>query len=700
MNKRLKTIFLMFLIAWAGLTYRLFYIQIYKSSQFKEIARNQHYRDADIDYYRGNILDRKGNILATDLTYYSFAADPKSIKDKWKAAVIFSKHFGKSRDHYLKLLRKNKSFVWLQRKVPASKADKITEYGLKGIQRLTDYKRFYPNSYITGQITGFTDIDNKGIEGLELRYNDILAGQPGKKALKTDALGRKTVDFNYPIEEPVHGKSIMTTIDLDCQTIALEELSKGVERFNAKSGMVILMDPRSGEILALASAPTFDCNEPSKYKPENRRNRSVTDSFEPGSIFKLIPIAGAIEENLVSPDTEFFCENGHIMIGRHRFRDTKPHDTLTVKEIMEKSSNIGAYKIAQVLGSERYYKYMLDFGFSRKTGIELGGEAPGFVRKPSRWSRTSLSALSIGHEITVNSMQITAAYAAVANGGILMKPFLIKAVFDDMGKPIETYSPTPIKRVITRKTADILKTFFESVVEHGTGTEAKITGKTIAGKTGTAQKVDPVTKAFSQTDYMSSFIAFYPSKNPRLVGLVVLDTPKPNYYGGTVAAPILKRIINRLSYIPGNEVLADEIDLVELNKSNRLTFWQKVQNLWKDSSDQESNIMTDISPVNGVDMTSNKIAKKSHFIDLKNKNSTKNEDKANNNVQAKTLITVPDVKGKPIRDAVKVLLALGLDFRIKGAGIVIDQFPSPGQKARPGTVTILKGKPTEELFNN
>ncbi|MCP4726558.1 MAG: transpeptidase family protein [bacterium] len=700
MNKRIKTIFLIFIVAWAGLAYRLFYIQIYKSSQFKEIARNQHYRHADIDYYRGDILDRKGNILATDLTYYSFAADPKLITDKWKAAVIFSKHFDKSRDHYLTLLRKNKSFVWLERKVPAGKADTISEYGLKGIRRLTDYKRFYPNSYITGQITGFTDIDNLGIEGLELRYNDLLAGQTGKKAFKSDALGRKTVDFNYPIEEAVDGKNIVTTIDLDCQTIALEELSKGVEKFNAKSGMVILMDPRSGEILALASAPTFDCNEFGKYRPESRRNRAVTDSFEPGSIFKLIPIAAALEEKLVIPQTKFFCENGHIMVGSHRFRDTKAHDTLSVKEIMEKSSNIGAYKIAQKLGPEKYYKYILDFGFSRKTGIELGGEASGYILKPSRWSRTSLPSISIGQEITANSLQITAAYGAVANGGMLMKPYLIKAIYDNNGKPVETFSPTPIKRVISKKTADILTTFFEGVVDHGTAKKAKISGKSIAGKTGTAQKVDPVRKAYSQTDYMSSFVAFYPSKNPRLVGLVVLDTPKPRYYGGDVAAPILKNIINRLSYIPGNDVLADEIDLIELNKSEKITFWQRVQSLWKDSPGKESNETT--ANNQQIDNSAETLTaeKTTHFIDIKKVSNKSKDNKENSEKPEKILVTVPDVKGKPIRDAVKVLLSKGLDFRIKGAGVVMDQFPAPGEKARPGTVTILKGKSTEELFNN
>ncbi len=688
-HRRMKILAVILFAAWSGLVMRLFYIQVFSSSSFKQIAQNQQLRDDKIDYYRGDILDRNGKKLATDITYYSFSANPKVITEKWKTAELFRKVFGGTREQYLEQLRKKKSFVWLKRKVQASTADKILAYKLPGIYQHKVYGRLYPSGESMGQITGFTNIDNKGIEGLELIYNDVLAGATGSQTLKRDGLGRRTVDFNFPIENAVDGNSVITTIDLNCQTIAIEELAKGVKQFNAKAGTVILMNPHTGEILALASIPTFDSNSPGKFNPEARRNRAVTDSFEPGSIFKLVPIAAALEKNLVTPETIFFCENGHVMVGRHRFRDTKPHGNLTVKEIMSLSSNIGAYKIAQMLGPASYYGFIRDFGFAQKIGIELSGEAPGFVRKPSKWSKTSLSALSIGQEISVNALQIAAAYGVVANGGILVKPYMIKSITDTDGNVVQNYTPQKIRRVISENTAKTLTDFFVSVVEEGTAEKAKIPGKEIAGKTGTAQKVDPERKILSQTDYMSSFVAFYPAKNPRIVGLVVLDTPKPSYFGGSVAAPIMKNIINRLTYIPGNNILAEKLPFVN-ESSETLTFWQKIKNIWK--SDEDTISGNAFAAASGKPIAP--LKKETKYIDIsKPEENEKDKDKAG-------LLKMPNLKGKTMRDAIKILTRQGLDFEIKGSGIVIDQSPSPGSKIKEGAVTTLKGKNPEELYEN
>lgn len=687
MEKRLKVLMLLFTMAWAVLCVRLFYIQIYKGSEFFELSQNQHLRDAKIESRRGDIFDRNGNVIATDLASYSFAVNPRRVKDKWKFATILSREFDHSREYYLKKLKQKRSFTYLERNINAQLMDNVLNTDLKGIQKLTKYNRFYPYGNSLGQITGFTDIDNKGIEGLEYKYNKYLAGVSGKMKTTSDARGEKRPDFNFPITQPIGGNQLVTTIDAELQEIALEELAKGVKEFNAISGTVIMMDPNTGEILALGSVPTFDSNKYGKSSPESRRNRAITDSFEPGSIFKLIPFTAAFELGLVKPEDIIFCENGHVMIGRHRFRDTKPHGNLTVREIMEKSSNIGTYKIAQMVGPDRYYEFIKKFGFAQKTGIEIGGEAPGLVYSPKNWSSLSLSALSIGQEISVNAMQIAAAYSAVANGGNLMKPFLVKSINDIDGNIIKEFKPVIVRRVMSKETAKTLTEFLKGVVERGTAPKAQMESNSVAGKTGTAQKYNKETKRLSQTEYVSSFVGFYPADNPKIVGLVVLDTPKPKYYGGTVAAPILKNILTRLSHLPGNNLLSQKVNLVSDEKESN-GFLDKVMSFWttddlnSDKNSRKKNLFTAQKD------------EETHLIDV-NKDTKSSNNNANINI-----VTVPNLKGKTIRDAINILVSNGIDFEIKGAGIVTKQSPKAGTKVKKGSVTIVYGKSTEKFEQN
>jgi len=542
MQKRLNFLWFVFLIIWVSLLYRVFYIQVFNSDQYSRLSKNQHFREEILPASRGDILDNSGKKLATDLAFYEFSAEPPRVKDSWKIATVFAQYSNKSRDDYLKILQKDTKFVFLDRKVPALQAEKILQRELVGVYSTANFKRYYPQGRITGTVTGFTNIDNDGIEGLEYRYNRFLAGNPGRRIVKTDALGNRKVDFNYPVQNPESGNSIITTFDLDIQTIVVEELSKAVNKFKALSGTAIMMDPMTGAVLAMMTLPAFDSNSPQSSPVHLRKNRSINDSFEPGSIFKLVTAAAALEKNILSPEFEIFCENGKLLLGSRVFRDSKPHGMMTFRDIIVKSSNIGTYKIAKMVGEKGIYEYARAFGFGSKTGIDLNGESSGLLRPVDQWTSHSLASISIGQEMTVNAMQIVSAYAAVANGGTLMKPFIVKAIVDPEGKLLKEFGPKKIRRVISKQTAEILTEFFVEVVERGTAVEAQIPGGSVAGKTGTAQKFDPKTKTYSETDYISSFVSFYPSEDPKIVGIVVLDSPQGIYYGGHVAGPVMKNL--------------------------------------------------------------------------------------------------------------------------------------------------------------
>lgn len=686
MEKRLKVLMLFFMMAWVVLSVRLFYIQIYRGNEFFGMSQDQHLRDQKIESRRGDIFDRNGIVIATDLASYSFAVNPRRVKDKWKFATVLSQEFDNSREFYLKKLKQKRSFTYLERNVNAQLMDNVLSKGLKGIQTLTKYNRFYPYGNSLGQITGFTDVDNIGIEGLEYKYNKYLSGVSGRMKTTSDARGAKRPDFNYPITQPIGGNQLVTTIDANLQAIALEELAKGVKEFNAISGTVIMMDPKTGEILALGSVPTFDSNNFGKSSADSRRNRAITDSFEPGSIFKLIPFVAAFELGLVTAEDIINCENGYVMIGKHKFRDSKPYGDLTVREIMEFSSNIGTYKIAQMVGPDKYYEYIKKFGFASKTGIELGGEAPGLVYSPKNWSSLSLSALSIGQEISVNAMQIAAAYSAVANGGDLMKPYLVKSINDIDGNIIKEFGPVKVRTVMSKETAKTLTSFLIGVVDHGTATKAQMASNSVAGKTGTAQRYNKETKRLSQTEYVSSFVGFYPADDPKIVGLIVLDTPKPRYYGGTVAAPILKNILTRLSHLPGNNLLSQKVNLVSNDKKSS-GFIDKMMSLW--NSDDEG---TDKSEASKNLFTSDK-EEKTHLIDL-------NKESENENNKELNVVTLPNLKGKTMREAINILVSNGIDFEIKGAGIVTRQSPKAGTKVKKGSVAVVYGKSTDKFEQN
>lgn len=540
LNLRLYLVFLFFVAAFIALISRLIYVQVFKSSQFKAYALQQHSIFTEIKPQRGIIYDRNFRELALNSVSYSIFATNK-ILDREKIAQKLAPLLNLDRESLVSKLNSDKAFIWLKRKVSPEVATKIKNLHLKGIGQIKEYKRFYSNGSLACHILGFTDIDNKGLEGVELYYNSYLSGIKGWRLAQRDAKRREIICWGYKSILPTDGYNLVLTIDSVIQNIVERELRRAVRRYKAISATVIVMEPKSGEILALGNYPNYDLNNYSECKAEIRRNLAITDIFEPGSSFKFVTAAAALEEGRVKPEDRFFCEEGRYRIGGRILHDYKPYGELTFKEIVEHSSNIGIVKIARILGDKILYKYIKDFGFGSLTGIDLPGEVKGIVRPPAEWSKISISSIPIGQEIAVTPIQLIQAISCIANDGILVRPKIIKLIQRKDGQIIKSFSAREVRRVISVETAKTLKEILTGVVENGTGKKAKVPGYKTAGKTGTAQKAKP-RGGYYKRKYYSSFVGFVPADRPVISILVVFNEPRPEYFGGRVAAPVFKKI--------------------------------------------------------------------------------------------------------------------------------------------------------------
>jgi cell division protein FtsI (penicillin-binding protein 3) len=444
-----------------------------------------------------------------------------------------------------------KSFVWIKRLVEPNilakiKGDDFTQLGF-----IEEPKRVYPNGTLSGQVLGFTNIDSKGIEGIEFKYDELLTGKPGKISVKKDARGRKIMSTPYFLEPSKSGYDLVLTVDSQIQHIVEKELKEGVEIAKAERGMALLMNSETGAILAMASYPFFDPNSYKDFNSETRKNLPIWFSFEPGSTMKVFILASAMEENKVNPDTKFDCENGRRKVGPAIIRDVHPYGVLTVAQILEKSSNICASKIGETLGRDNLYDRLRSFGFGIQTGIDLSGESSGMMTKSNRWGPVELATISFGQGIAVTSMQIAAALSAIANGGNLVKPYIVEQVISPDGREVTKNKPDVVSKVISYDTAENITEMMEKVVESGTGRKAAISGYKVAGKTGTAQVPNPNTGGYYGNRYMSSFIGFGPTDDPKVTLVVVVENPKNGSYGGTVAAPIFKGIVEKVLFYLG-----------------------------------------------------------------------------------------------------------------------------------------------------
>ncbi|MCM8796969.1 MAG: penicillin-binding protein 2 [Candidatus Omnitrophica bacterium] len=541
-SRRTEAVFLLFLVFLFLCIARLLYIQFFRFQYLAGIAKKQHSLFIELEPRRGSIFDAMLRPQALNLPADSLYASPNIMDEKEKSIAIHklssALHLNPS---YLKdRLKRKKAFVWILRKLSSEQKELIDKLKLKGLGFVRETKRSYPNRYLASHIIGFAGLDNIGLEGLEALYNKHLKGTSGWALFLRDAR-QKRLDLWEKMVLPKDGYNLVLNIDEVIQYIAERELDKAFKSHHARGASIVVVDPHTGAILALANRPTYDLNDYSNSSKDAMRNRAVCDMFEPGSVFKIVTASAAIEENKASENDRFFCENGSYRVANHILHDHQPHGWLTFRQVIEESSNIGVTKVAQILGPQTVSRYVKLFGFGAKTDIDLPGEIPGKVKEPWEWSKTSIGAIPIGQEVGVTAVQLAMAISVIANGGQLMKPYIVREIRDNYGETIKSFSPVMVRKVISLDTAARMRKILTGVVEEGTGKLAKVFGVSVAGKTGTAQKLEP-SGAYSHSKFVASFIGFAPADDPLIAIAVVVDEPHPYYYGGVVAAPVFSKV--------------------------------------------------------------------------------------------------------------------------------------------------------------
>ncbi|MEW5798900.1 MAG: penicillin-binding transpeptidase domain-containing protein [Bacteroidota bacterium] len=694
---RLLIVKIIFLMSFVAAAARLLQIQVIESSRYQEIARKQYEARVPLVAQRGNIYDRNGNILVTNSDFVSFAADPTIAGDDAKfIAREFSKVTGKPEREYISKLQSKKRFVWLERHMRPDVGELIPLKKMGGIVKMNEAVRLYHHDEVAGQVLGATNIDNTGVSGIEQQFNDVLRGKDGYVVMQKDGLGRKRPSVEYPREEAVNGHSIELTIDLQYQSIADEELKKGVARAQAEAGLVVMLRPQTGEVLAMSNYPHVNLNKVTDAGL--LRNRVVSDMYEPGSVFKVVTASAALQHNLVTLEKKFYAENGKYRIEypgkRVRFiNDTHPMQNVTFEEAVAYSSNIVMAKVSDLIGPEKLYKKARDFGFGMPTGIELPAEIGGQLKKTSEWSLASLNSIAYGYEVGVTPLQIVSAYSAVANDGVLMKPYIVQRERDENGQEVFAGEPVLIRRVVPKEVNEQLKKIFESVVEYGTGSMVKIQGVRIAGKTGTARKY--VDGKYEEGSYNASFVGFFPVEKPEIVCLVILEKPKAGYTGALASAPIFKAIADRI--INNSGLLAKTMIAEQrvYNSGAARTVSEATVSI-PDVAEKDLDEAIEILKQSGLAAKmigsgdevvrqyppAGKKVERGSIIQL-----MMNEFEQ---VSAVSGSTIPDVRGMSVRRAVNKLAAEQLKVSIVGTGIVVNQFPSSGMPMKPGTkVTIM-----------
>ncbi len=543
--RRFWFVYIALLVLFCLIIYQIVQLTWFHQSSLLTLAHRQHYLTIDVPALRGPITDRNGKEFVTNLKIPSIYAVPRALRDEERSELSreISKILGLDRKWVMERLSRDKSFVWLKRRVTFEEAEKIRKLECPELGILEEYKRFYPQGTMLAQVLGFSTVDNQGVEGLERSMDGDLRGQPGRRVTQRDAKGREIKAFEIKSLPVIDGNRVVLTIDQHLQYLTEKALEQAFKQWKAKGAWAVVMDPKTGEILAMANQPGFDPNHYANVGPDAKRNRAITDMYEPGSVFKIVAASGALNEGTVTPETVINCENGKWNYGFKVLHDVHPYGMLPMVEVIVKSSNIGTVKIALKMGGQKFQDYVKSFGFGIGTGIDLAGEAPGYTRPPSQWSKTSPYNIPMGQEVMVTSIQMVTAISVIANGGYLVRPYIVSKVQDPAGVTIKEKKSFIRRRVIKPETAATMREILTQVVERGTGTKAKIPDMLVGGKTGTGQKLLPGGKGYSHDAFMSSFIGFAPADNPRYAMVVVLDEARPLYYGGTVAAPVFKEVM-------------------------------------------------------------------------------------------------------------------------------------------------------------
>lgn len=546
MKSRIVVIFVGILVLWSALAMRAAYLQFLPNDRLNSLQNRQFQTKVSLPARRGAIVDSNGRDLAMSAAAYSLYADPKILENRKQVARKLAKVLNQSPESiYGKIKDGSRRFVWIQRMLEQDKADEIKSWDIRGLSFVEEWRRVYPNETLLAQTLGFLGSEGQGLEGLELGYNQALTGNKKKVMVKRDARGRPLINDGLMFIENPEGSELKLTVDSDLQYRLETELANAVSTFEADHAVGVILDAKTSAVLALASAPTFDVNKAAKSPAEYRRNKIVTDAFEPGSTMKAFVIAAALRDGLIQPNTKFYCEKGSFRVGDRIIREAETKEKfedLTVSEILAVSSNVGTTKIAFKMGQERLRQGLLDFGFGQRLGVDLPGEARGMVQALP-WRQHLLSNISFGHGISTTPLQIANAFAAIANGGVLNTPYIVQSMRDaETGELVET-QPKPIRRILSQEQAAQMRAMLVGVTtKGGTGGNARVDGFMVAGKTGTAQKVNPNGRGYLKGAYVSSFGGFIPANDPKFVIYIAVDSPRKSYYGSTVAAPVFSRV--------------------------------------------------------------------------------------------------------------------------------------------------------------
>ncbi len=657
-NSRALIITVFVFVGFIGLVVQLFTVQVGGHEKYKIRAEKQQNKVYTIKSERGIIYDRNKEILAYTKDDVSLFADARMLKNKPKRLKKLSKELGRifntNPNKYINLIKKSKGNVCLERKVPKDKSLILNNLVVDGFYKKEDYTRVYPYKNITSHILGYVDNNCVGRGGFEKQYDEELCGVDGQLQVERDAIG-KTVTIDYDNSEPaIPGKSFQLTIDKVYQKILSTELKKGVEKYKGKSGIGIIANPNTGEILALANIPDFDPSRYYKVSDFVRRNRALTDTYEPGSTMKSIVLAMLLDKSIVRENNVINTENGRYRIKGATIRDTHKFEKLTVREVLEQSSNIGIVKLSNRIKDRDFYKGLRDFGFGNLTSIDMTGETRGSLKKPNRYSAISKAFISHGYEISVTPIQMVMAYSALINGGKLLQPYILKRIYDAEGEVEEEFRTTKIRRVISDETSEKMRSIMLGVVENGTGSNAQLENIYVGGKTGTAQKL--IDGKYSNKKYNSSFIGFFPADDPQVICLILVDSPEVGRYGGQVAAPIFRNITQRIL----------ETDFNIDRKKEKI---------------ERNTIMNDfIAELEESDESS--------FVSFANVTSEKDNADKNKNKIVRT--TMPNLKNKYLREAIAAMSELNIEYKIKGSGKVIKQSIKQGTPIKKGMVCLIE----------
>ena len=642
--KLLAAFFVCLLMAAFG---RAVHLQVVERDKLRGMAQDQYVRQIEIPARRGDIFDRRGTPLAQSVEVDSIWVDPSMLPDVKQASRALARALKLDPNDVLGRLTRGRRFAWVKRQVTPRDVEAVKSLGLPGFGFTKEPKRFYPQRELGAHVVGMVGLDGHGLEGLEMAFEDELSGQNSRLSGFRDAKGRKLLVTGAPDSLERQGASVTLTLDRHLQYVAEKALSRAVVDAQAVAGMALVMDPTTGEILAIANEPRFNPNAPEKEARASMRNRAALDAIEPGSTMKSFVVASALDQKVIKPEDTFFCENGSWRVGKHTIHDTHEHAWLTPQKVLQLSSNICTAKIAQLLGRERFVQAYRDFGFGERTGLALPGEGRGSIPFPK--AEVSLATQSFGQGMTATAVQMAAAWSALANGGVLMRPYLVSKVVDPDGVVLLENRPTEVRRVVSPQSARMVVSMLESVVaKGGTATKAAMEDYRVAGKTGTAQKVDPVAGGYSDKR-IASFAGLLPAENPRAVILVIVDEPKTDVYGGTVAAPAFKEIATaamaHLAVPPSREVPLPSTAL----------------------------------PVVAAQLPPAKVVPARAVV----------EEVVAENVEPGS-VRVPDVMGQAGREAVTKLLSAALEPQLSGSGRVVAQTPAAGSLVEKGARVTLE----------